>query len=223
MSLGQGIPGRRALFVGAVITAFTWFVPTVQAKVPDPRFSRVSTVVTGTTSGSSLPGCLEGAGVPSTRVDGVHVEARDVNNGPLWYEPVTLDFSRTTLRLLADDTPGTTVDCAARTITRLTGQDGLAVFRPRFCGHADGKAVIVTVDGVWLRELEARSTDVDGDGTTGLADFARVAANFLSGAADPATDFDPCAPGSAGITTLGDFVLFAGELLRGSSGSPACP
>jgi len=197
---------------------------TAQAKVPDPRFCRVSTLVLGTSSGAGLPGCMTGgwSGAPTTRVDGFYVEAREVNNGPLWYEPVTLDFSRTTLRLLADDTPGTTVDCVARTITRLTGQDGIAVFQPRFCGQSNGRDVVVSVNGVWLRELEARSTDVDGDGATGLMDFSRLAANLLEGSADPATDFDPCAAGSEGRTTLADFALFARELLREARGT-ACP
>lgn len=217
-------PPRRASLALVPVLFAALASATVQAKPADPRFCRVSTLVLGTTSGEGLPGCMSGgwSGAPTTRVDGFHVEAREVNNSPLWYEPVTLDFSRTTLRLLADDTPGTTVDCVARTITRLTGQDGVAIFRPRFCGHTNGRDVIVSVNGVWLRELEARSTDIDGDGTTGLMDFARVARNFLEGSTDPATDFDPCSPGSEGRTTLSDVVLFARELRREGQGI-ACP
>jgi hypothetical protein len=217
-------PPRRARLALPAVLCLTLVATTAHAKPADPRFSRVSTLVLGTSSGAGLPSCMTGgwSSAPETRVDGFYVEAREVNNGPLWYEPVTLDFSRTTLRLLADDTPGTTVDCVARTITRLTGQDGIAVFQPRFCGHSAGRDVIVSVDGVWLRELPARSTDVDGDGTTGLLDFARVAANVLAGSADPATDFDPCAAGSEGRTTLADLALFARELVREARGT-ACP
>ncbi len=215
---------RHVAAAGALLALTAGAAVPALAKVPDPRFSRVSTVIVGTTSGASLSSCTSGGYAPpgGNRTDGFYVEVREVNNAPLWFETVTLDFSRTTLHLLADDTPGTTVDCAARTITRITGSDGVAVFRPRFCGQANGADVIVSVDGVWLRELPARSTDVDGDGTTGLMDFARVAGNLLDGSADPATDFDPCTAGSAGKTTLSDFALFAGELLHGARGS-SCP
>jgi hypothetical protein len=215
---------RHVAVAGAFLALTAGAVTPVLAKVPDPRFSRVSTVVVGTTSGTSLTTCTSGGYAPpgGNRVDGFYVEVREINNTPLWFETVTLDFSRTSLHLLADDTPGTTVDCAARTITRVTGSDGVAVFRPRFCGQSSGADVIVSVDGVWLRELPARSTDVDADGRTGLMDFARVARNLLDGSDDPATDFDPCSAGSAGKTTLSDFALFAGEMLRDARGT-ACP
>jgi len=201
--------------------------PPAGAKIADRWASRVSTSVVGTPTGSLVPSCISAPRAPMpVHAYGFVVQAVDYNNAPLWYETVTIDFSATNVRLLADDTPGTTVDCANRTIRRLTGQDGIAVFRPRFCGSSAGATVIVHIDGIVLRELEACSTDLDADGITGLFDFARLIDNFLDGSSDPATDFSPCAAGSvgsAGRTTLADFAIFVEEMLRDRAGGPACP
>jgi hypothetical protein len=194
----------------------------VTAKIPDPRFSEIASVVVGSPSGAALPSCGARAGSTADLAAGFRVLVRDVSNAPLYYQEVKLDFSRSAIHLLGDDRPGTTVDCTARTITRFTDRAGIALFAPRFCGSCPGDDVLVSVDGVWLRLVPARSTDVDGDGTTGLLDFSRVAHNFLAGDPDPATDFDPCAAGSQGRTTLSDLTLFAGELLRDARGT-ACP
>jgi hypothetical protein len=192
------------------------------AKVPDPRFSEIPAVIVGSPSGAALPSCGGPFGSKGERVAGFRVLIKEVNNAPLRYEQITLDFSQTSIHLLGDDRPGTTVDCAAHTITRFTDLGGVAVFEPRFCGSCPEAKVLVLADGVLMREIPARSTDVDGNGTTDILDFMRVVRNFQSGGPDPATDFDPCAPGSEGRTTLIDFVLFAGEMQRGPRGT-ACP
>ena len=215
-------PPRRAILALVPVLFVALTSTTAPAKVPDPRFTRVPAPIVGSVSGAMLPSCSGTGSTAAERIDGFRVETRDVNNSPLWFKPVTLDFSQSTIRLFADDTPGVTVDCAARTVTALTDQHGVVVFRPRFGGSSSGATILVTSDGVELRQIAARSTDVDGDGTTGLADFARVGRNFQDGSADPSTDFDPCAPGSEGRTTLSDFAIFARELVRSAQGT-ACP
>ena len=192
------------------------------AKLPDPRSCEVPSVLVGSPSGAPLPSCGGLLGSTGERVAGYRVLLRDVNFSPLWSEQVTLDFSQTAIHLLSDDRPGSTVDCAARTITRLTDQNGVAIFAPRFCGSCPEARVQVLVRGLLLREIPAHSTDIDGNGTTDIADFTRVARNFVSGETDPATDFDPCAAGSAGRTTLADLIIFAREFAEGVSGA-ACP
>ena len=104
-----------------------------------------------------------------------------------------------------------------------TNAEGVAVLRPRFAGSSATADVLVHVDGVILRWLTAASTDVDGDGTTGLADFARFAPALLSGAHDPTLDFDGGTPETAGRVTLADFAIFGRELLRSTTPAIACP
>jgi hypothetical protein len=188
----------------------------------DPRYSEVAAVISGSPSGAALPSCGAQPGATGDRAAGFRVVVRDVNGSPQYARQVTLHFSQTAIVLLGDDRTGTTIDCAARTITRLTDREGVATFTPRFCGHCAEPRVLVSADGVLLREVPARSTDIDGDGTTGLFDFARVGRNFLTGDPDPATDFDPCVAGSEGRTTLVDLAVFAQELLLGARGT-ACP
>jgi hypothetical protein len=212
---------RRPLPAALILLAL--LAAPASAKVADPRFSRVSTALAGCPSGEALPTRMTGGGVPESRVLGFRVEAREINNAPLPYEEVTLDFSRTSIRLLADDSPGTTVNCVSRTVTMLTDLHGVATFRPRFCGSTATPDVVVHVDGVYLRELPACSTDMDGDGTTGLGDFTRFASSYNAGTVDPATNFDASTPETAGHTTLADFVIFTKEFLRSASGTSACP
>lgn len=192
------------------------------AKVPDPRFSEIASVIVGSPSGAALPSCGGQSWSTGERFAGFRVLAKDVNNSPLWYRQITLDFSQSEVHLLGDDRPGTTVDCVAGTITRLTDDTGIALFAPRFCGSCPEARVRVLCEGVLMREVPARSTDIDGDGVTGILDFLRVARNLFSAELDPSTDFDPCSAGSEGRTTLTDFVIFAGEFERAAQGTP-CP
>jgi hypothetical protein len=212
---------RRPALAGLVLASIGCGLVSAPAdgKVPDPRFTRVSTTLVGCPSGEAVPTMVAGGGGPETRVLGFRVEAREVNNAPLSFRQVTLDFSKTSIRLIADDSPDVTVDCVNRRVNMLTGVDGVAVFHPRFCGSTLSPDVVVLVEGVVMRELPAFSIDIDGNGSIGLADFVRFAANFNSGAADPATDFDASTPG----TTLTDFVIFAREFQRDASGGVACP
>lgn len=193
------------------------------AKPINPALSRASTSLAGTPSGEALPTTLEGGGVPAERTLGFRVEARDVIGAPVANAMVLIDFSRTSIRLLADDTPGTTVSCLYNTVYAFTDAAGVAVLRPRFAGSVATPDVLVHVDGVPLRWLPAASTDIDGDGTTGLADFARFAPALLGGAHDPTMDFDAGTPETSGRVTLADFAIFGREMLRSVSVGPACP
>jgi hypothetical protein len=113
-----------------------------------------------------------------------------------------------------------TLNCAARTLTKRTGLDGVAIFHPRFGGACAGADVRVTWDGVDLVSVKARSTDMDGiDGCTGIGDLARFAPLLLThSTANPEADFD----GSGGAIDLADFVLLTRDLLSGAKGA-YCP
>jgi hypothetical protein len=187
------------------------------AKVAYPPHCESPALLVGSVSGAALPSCTAGTGAACR---GMRFVVRDASQVPLSGVTVFLDFSRTAIRLLGDDRPGTVVDCAARTIQRVTDATGTVEFSPRFVGSGEG--VVVLADGATFALLRAVSTDVDGDGTTGVEDFMRVAADYASGAPNPPTDFDPCTPGSGGRTTLTDFTIFVQEYLQ-RAGSTLCP
>jgi hypothetical protein len=98
--------------------------------VPDPRFSSFEAVVIGCPSGTAIPGCSD-APLPAP---GHQVVVRDINNSTLVGVSVTLNFSATTMRLFTDTRPGTTFNCIARTITRVTDGSGTVTFSPRLGG-----------------------------------------------------------------------------------------
>jgi hypothetical protein len=174
------------------------------AKFPDPSFSQVDPVVVGDAAGSSA----------------FRVVFRDVTNAPLYSELATIDFSQSSVRLYAVQEPGVVVDCAARTLSRVTDHDGVAVFHPRFGGSCSSSSVQILGRGVMVVAMvPARSTDMDGlDGCTGLGDFGMFAERFLSSSPNPEADFD----NSGGPLGLGDFSIFSRNLLNGVKGT-YCP
>lgn len=174
------------------------------AKV-DPRMSAVDPVVVGDTGDGRT----------------FRVQLRGVDNAPA-AGIVTLDFSSTPVRLEATQESGTTVDCAAHTLSRRAGEFGQAdygraEFHPRFGGSCAGADVVVRGDGFVLAHIPARSTDLDGAHGTDLSDLAQFSGAFAQ-AGHPEMDFD----GSGGVVGLGDFMLLARALLAGSNGS-YCP
>jgi hypothetical protein len=195
----------KNLFAIAVIPATLAVLSSpALAKFPDPSFSEVDPVVVGDAAGSSA----------------FRVVFRDVSNAPLYSELATLDFSQSSVRLYAVQEPGVIVDCAARTLSRVTDHDGVAVFHPRFGGSCGSKSVQILGRGViTIAMVPARSTDMDGiDGCTGLGDFGMFAERFLSSLPHPEADFD----NSGGPLGLGDFSIFSRDLLSGVKGS-YCP
>lgn len=176
------------------------------ATTPDPRNSSTDIAVIGNSSGTPM----------GTTPPGFDVRLRDVNNAPLVGTAVTLDFSATGMKLYAAQNAGTTLNCAARTITRVTDAAGGVNFAARIAGFDNTNSIEVSHDGVVIATLPARSTDLDGaDGRTSLGDFVLFAANF--GTAARETDYD-----LNGSTGLGDFVLFSEEYGKVPA-QPYCP
>jgi hypothetical protein len=181
------------------------FLPAVaSAKVPDPRFSTVDPILYGSPSGDRA----------------YKVVIRDVGYAPIQGRVVILDFSGSSLRLYTTPEAGTTINAANKTIARFSGPDGSAVFHPRFGGACNTADVMVQAEGVVLTFVPARSTDIDAaHGCVDLQDFVRFAGPYLaSDAAHAELDFD----GSGGAPALGDFVIFARDLLAGTKGE-YCP
>ncbi len=181
--------------------------------VPDNRFSFCDPILVGNTSGTPIGGTPPSA-------PGFDVSVKDVNNAPVPGSVVKLDFSATTIRLSAVQTPGTTLDCAARTLSRVTNAAGTVIFVARLGGWVNTNAVSVIIkDGELLADVKARSTDIDGlDGRTALRDLVLFSANFLTNPAAQETDFD-----LNGNTGLGDYLRFTAEFLRFDPVQSYCP
>jgi hypothetical protein len=178
------------------------------AGVPDNRFSTSDAVVVGNASGTAI------GGSPA----GFDVVVKDVNSAPLAGRTVTLDFSATPMKVYNAQNAGTTINCAAKTISRVTNASGAVNFASRVGKFDNGNNVDVIADGVPLFVVKGRSTDIDGtDGTTGLGDFAIFGNNFLNNALAQETDFD-----LSGGTALGDFAIFGAQFLSGAVGT-YCP
>ena len=196
---------RKALTIAAGLAVVA---SVASAGVPDPRFSTVDLVVVGNASGNAI------GGSPA----GFDVTVRDVNNAPLAGRTVTLDFSATPMKVFTVQNAGTTVNCPAKTISRVTNVSGAVNFASRVAKFDNTNGVEVAADGVVLATVRGRSTDIDGtDGTTGLGDFAIFGNNFLNNTAAQETDYD-----QGGNTGLGDFAIFGSEFLNGATGS-YCP
>lgn len=196
---------RKALTIAAGLAVVA---SVASAGVPDPRFSTTDLVVVGNASGNAI------GAAPA----GFDVVVRDVNNAPLSGRTVTLDFSATPMKVFTVQNAGTTVNCPAKTISRVTNASGAVNFASRVAKFDNTNGVEVSADGVVLATVKGRSTDIDGtDGTTGLGDFAIFGNNFLNVPAAQETDYD-----QSGSTALGDFAIFGAEFLNGATGS-YCP
>lgn len=175
--------------------------------LPDPRFTTFDPVLVGNQTGNPLGGLQPG----------FDVVIRDVFNVPIEGRAVILDFTGTPIRLSAVQNSGTTLDCVARTLSRVTDLQGRVKFAARIGKFENANAVLVSA-GVPLGVVKARSTDIDGlDGRTGLGDFAVFANNFLNLPGAQETDFD-----QNGTTGLGDFAIMYNEFLLDMP-QPYCP
>jgi hypothetical protein len=189
---------RKALLIAA---GFAVVASVASAGVPDPRFSTIDAVVVGNTSGTAV------GGAPA----GFDVTVRDVSNAPLAGVTVTLNFSTAAMKVFSTQNAGTTVNCPAKSISRVTNGAGAVNFASRVAKFNNANTVEVAANGVVLGNVKGRSTDIDGtDGKTGLGDFVLFSGNFLSVPAAQETDFD-----LNGNTGLGDFVVFSSEFLTG--------
>jgi hypothetical protein len=207
----------RNLVIAALVTlvALTSIAPPAGA-VADPRFSAISPVMVGTSSGAPTPQ-VASSKLPATT--GFEVDVRDVENAPLLGRTVKLDFSAAPVRLYTQQESGVTIDCAAHTLSEVASLGNL-LFHPRFGGFGNTPCVEVTAGGLVLGIVPARSTDMDGlGGSTGIGDLDRFAPLFLAGATNhPEADFDA----SGGPIDLVDFAIFAHEYIVAAQGT-YCP
>lgn len=199
-------PARRILIL--LVPALASFSAPVLAAptLPDPRFCIVEERLVGCPSGDAQPGCP----AKPLATPGFSVRLRDVDHVPLANRTVVLRFTDPAIRLFEDLRPGTTLDCANRAYLRVTDSEGWVTFAPRIGGTSLAEAAAeISSSTIVLGAVSVTTTDLDGDGLTGLPDLALVAANFLGQSPDRRTDFDGCVDPLGGATTLSDLGLFA--------------
>jgi len=186
---------RKALLIAA---GFAVVASVASAGVPDPRFSTIDPAAVGTNSGTATP---QAAATP-----GFDVIVRDVSNAPLAGVTVTLNYAVSGMKVYQTQNAGTTVNCPAKSISRVTNGAGQVTFGPRTGKFNNANTVEVSANGVVLGNVKGRSTDIDGiGGQTALGDFALFSSAF--GTVNQETDFDV----SGGVTGLGDFGIFSTE------------
>jgi hypothetical protein len=171
------------------------------AAVPAPPVCSVDPVLVGDSNGMQI-------------LTGFRVTIRDAASNPIAGSIVTLSFAGVP-RPYTLQVPPAAVTCP--TIVGTTDALGQFTFRPRFGGFANAPAVLVSADGINLVVVPARSTDINGDGATNVADFNIFRFNYLHNPAAQETDFD-----QTGATDIGDFNIFRQVFLNDNPGVP-CP
>ena len=202
------MPARLTLSALSALSAASLLALPADAAVPDPRFSTTDLIVVGSPLGIAIGGAPPG----------FDVTVRDVHNVPLAGSTVELRLGAAGLKLYATQQSGTTINCAAGTISRVTNAAGAVNFVPRFGGWNDAYAVEVSADGVVLSLVKARSLDYDKDGKVGIADFSAFSEDFLTQPATLRSDFD-----LSGVVGIGDFSIFSEQFPGPGTVQPTCP
>ncbi len=205
---------RKALTIAAGLAVVA---SVASAGVPSPQQSSVEQVVVGNASGNGLG---RGGAIGTEAVPGFEVVVRDVNNALLQNKNVVVDYSATSVRLFNSQSDGSTLNCAAKTVSKLTPANGTVVFMTKMGGFSNTNSVEVSADGVVLALVKSRSTDIDGvDATTGLNDFSIFAAAFaaLLPAMQVNYDLSP-----SDVPDLADFAIFSAEFASAAVGT-YCP
>lgn len=198
------MPARPPLF--ALLATALLALPAAAQDLPDPRFTTLDAIAVGSPLGVAIGGSPPG----------FDVTMRDVNNAPRPGVIVELRLGAAGLKLYANQAAGTTIDCLAGSISRVTNAQGAVNFAPRFGGWTDDNTVEVMGGGERIGMVKARSPDYDRDGRVGLADFATFNEDFLTHPATLRSDFD-----LGGTIGLGDFVLFSQQFP--TTAQPLCP
>ncbi len=161
--------------------------PAVRADVPSPMNHTIPSHVV-------LVG--RGAAGPDSAIGHVYCVIRDLANNPIAGAHVTFDFSAVTdMRLAADPLdPRLTVNCAQRTVTAVTDQNGRADFT--IMGACTGgppsppQSLRIYADGVLLGSPPVAVLERDGFPGLTLTDLSIWAADWFSGLNAERADLD---------------------------------
>lgn len=193
------------------------------AALPSPANCTVDHVIIGSFgpngATSGMAPCAPNA------LPGFDVFVRDASNTPIAGSVVSIVFAGTgtAVRPYLNQwpQPGVSVNCMQHQLNVTTDANGHARFVPRFGRYGESAVVPVYADGVFLRNIEARSADYNCDGQVNVTDLGVFAGDYLDPAGGhPRSDFDDC-PGM----TIADLSFFAQQYLASLASpiEPVCP
>jgi hypothetical protein len=176
-------------------------VTPAEAALPDPAHCIVENVIVGDSNGMQIG-------------NGFRVMVFDAANNPVVNSHVVLAFNGSA-RPYTSQVPPAVASCP--NIFGMTDAAGTVVFAPRIGGYDNNPLVEVRADGIFLRIVRSRSTDLTADGVTGAFDFVHFRNNFLNSPSASETDYN-----EDGITDPFDFNIFRMVFLNDIPGTP-CP
>lgn len=182
---------------------------------------------------SSVPTLIRLVGANGTTPDAASgqftVVMRDLANNRMPGFPVVLDLSACPDLILcsAQMDPSTVVDCAARTVSKITDASGGVTFT--LLGHSTGAGHTLSLAGsaklfgnrVLMGSPSVATFDLDGTGGVGAGDLSAWLGDFGSGTAWQRSDFD-----GDGQITANDLSAWISVFGAGSSTQScglACP
>jgi len=191
------------------------------ASPPDPFNSEVPGLITLVARGAG--GAADPLGIFT-------VVVRDFNNVPHQNREVVLDFSHCSdIRLSADQgDPNVTVDCAGRSLRKVSDVNGEATFRvsgsaTNFGGTqgAIGPCLDVSAAGVFFKSVRVATLDQDGLSGVDSEDLSLFLADYFSGQNFARSDYN-----GDGTLDGNDLSLWLAAFFAGGSavsGGTACP
>jgi hypothetical protein len=158
-----------------------------------------------------------------------HVVCRDLANNPMAGAVVTIDLSACPdLFICADQLdPAATVNCANKTVSKITAADGSVHFN--MLGSSNGAGGGVTLlnggriykNGTLIASPTVSAYDLDGGSGLGANDLSAWLGDFGSGQNFGRSDYD-CS-GSIGANDLSFWLKAFGSGAMAQSCSSACP
>ena len=202
----------------AILLAPVPFAASVRAE-PSPANDTTPTCI-------SLVGALGSAPAPA---GGFVVICRDLANNPMAGATVVIDLSGCTeLFICADQMdPAATVDCAHKTVSKLSAADGSVHFN--ILGGSTGGGTAVTLlgggrifkNGTLIQSPTVSAFDLDGSGGVGAGDLSAWLGDFFTGNPYGRSDYD-CS-GNVGANDLSVWLGVFGSGAMAESCASHCP
>lgn len=186
----------------ALLAAFVVLAPAMasaQNPQPSPNTSTFDPVIVGTSNGLLIG-------------DGYHATIRSMNGTPLGGVSVSVNFQQGVFPYQQQLSP-TTVDCLSLILFQTTDSKGEIFINPKLGGYQNGAVMAVKANGVFMRQIAGRSTDLDASGVTDILDFNHFRQNYVAAPSAAETDYD-----ETGATDIGDFNIFRQAYLSGAAG-----
>jgi hypothetical protein len=182
---------------------------------------------------STTPPCIRlvgsTGGVPAAAAGSFQVIFRDLANNPIVGGNIVIDFSGAPdLVICADQLdPGVVVNCAAKTVSRLSDANGGAAFT--ILGGSNGAGHAVTLlnggkifgNGTLLGFPTVSAFDLDGSGGVGANDLAAWLGDFFTAQSFGRSDYD-CS-GTVGANDFSQWLGVYGSGMMANSCGASCP